>query len=126
MRQNKKGFTLIELLAAIAILGIITIIALPQINKLIGENTKTKYKKYGEAIITASKLYTDSYTKDMFGNNVVGCMNIDLETLIGKGLIEDIKIDNATCNTKNNVTRKARTFVEISKNKDNYKYKLSN
>lgn len=123
MKKNKKGFTLVELLATIAILGIISIIALPQINKIMQENSKRKFEKYGESIITASKLYTDSYTKDMFGNNVVGCKNIDLNTLMEKGLIEDIKIDNATCDTKNGA--KARTFVEISKNKDNYKYKLS-
>ena len=45
MKKNKKGFTLVELLATIAILGIISIVALPQINKLMQENSKRKFEK---------------------------------------------------------------------------------
>ena len=118
MKAKKKGFTLVELLAAITILGIIAIIALPQVGKIATENKKKKYEKYGESLITATKLYTDSYLKDMFGNNEVGCIDITLENLLSKGLGSDIKIDGETCENSD-------TFIRVSKNKDNYKYSYS-
>ena len=43
MGKNNKGFTLIELLAAIAILSILMVLALPQITNLIGNNRDKVY-----------------------------------------------------------------------------------
>ena len=70
--MNNKGFTLVELLVAITILGIIMVIALPQLSNIQNNNRTTKYKKYVETMLTSGKLYVDAYTEDLFGNNQSG------------------------------------------------------
>ena len=44
-KLNKKAFTLVELLVAIVILGIVLVIAIPQITSLQKDNEVKKYEK---------------------------------------------------------------------------------
>ncbi len=62
MRKNNKGFTLIELLAAIAILSILMVLALPQITNLIGNNRDKVYVSDALKMISQAeyKLRTNS------------------------------------------------------------------
>lgn len=115
-KKKRKGFTLVELLVAITILGIIMVIALPQINSLQNDNSKTKYEKYAEFIAASSRLYTDSNTKDMFGNSPSGCYDIKYSQLRDKNLIDDIKVDGATCASTDG------TFVRVYKSGNHYTY----
>ncbi|MBQ2909323.1 MAG: prepilin-type N-terminal cleavage/methylation domain-containing protein [Bacilli bacterium] len=116
--KNKKGFTLVELLVAISIMGIIMVIALPQISNIQQSNKKTKYKKYAESMLSSAKLYTDSYTEDMFGNNTSGCVDVLYADLKDKDLLKDIKVDGSTCSSED-------TFVRIRKANDHYFYDTS-
>ena len=118
MLKNKKGFTLIELLVAISIMAIILILALPQMSNLKNKNEKTKYKKYAETLITSAKLYVDSYSEDIFGNNPNGCVDIKYQQLKEKKLVKDIKVDDSTCAGDN-------TFVRVKKANDFYMYDVS-
>ena len=43
--MNKKGFTLVELLAVIALLALLTGIAVPNVISTINNNKKNRYKK---------------------------------------------------------------------------------
>lgn len=122
---NSKGFTLVELLVAITILGIVLVIALPQVSNLQTENAKTKYKKYAESVVSSAKLYTDSYSKDMFGNNSSGCYDIPYSALSAKSLVKDIKIDNSTCDTYAADKKTSLTFVRVYKSNENYLYDIS-
>ena len=124
-KLNSKGFTLVELLVAITILGIVLVIALPQVSNLRTENAKTKYKKYAESVVSSAKLYTDSYSKDMFGNNSSGCYDIPYSALSAKSLVKDIKIDNSTCDTYAADKKTSLTFVRVYKSNENYLYDIS-
>ena len=64
--MNNKGFTMVELLVAMAIMGLLVIMAFPTIRAVQTNNTNTKYQEYGNAAVSAAKLYTDSYADDMF------------------------------------------------------------
>ena len=58
-RKNRKGFTLVELLVAISIMGLILVMAIPSIRNLQNSNRETKYEKYGDSILSGTKLYID-------------------------------------------------------------------
>ena len=114
---------MVELLVAIAILGIIMVIALPQLSGLKNDNKNTKYEKYSDSIVTSAKLYTDSYAKDMFGNNTSGCYDIPYKKLEEKNLAKDIRIDDLTCDTYNGTT--PTTFVRVFKSQDVFLYDIA-
>ncbi len=118
---HSKGFTLIELLVAITILGMILIIAIPQVNNIRDKNKTTKYEKYSETMLTSGKLYTDSYTEDMFGNNKTGCYDIPYRELKKKNLLKDIKVDDIDCS--GGITEDS--FVRVTKLNDEYVYDVS-
>ena len=125
MKSNRKGFTLVELLVAISILGIIMMLAIPQMLWLRDNNKNSKYEKYAESVLTSGKLYTDSYGKDMFGHNSSGCYDIPYMSLEGKNLAKDINIDDLTCNTYAADGVTAATFVRVYKSQDIYLYDIA-
>ena len=110
--MNHKGFSLIELIVAIAILGIITLIAIPSV-KIIQNNNKTsKYNAYEKSIKVASKAYTDAFDEDLFGATNTGCATISYSDLKEKDLISDIQIKNNSCNND------SETFIYVMKSKN--------
>ena len=54
---NKKGFTLIEVIMVIAIIGLLSIILVPNVIDLIEENKIESCKEVRENIISATKIY---------------------------------------------------------------------
>ena len=121
MIKKKRGFTLIELLVAIVILAIIIVLSIPQISNLINSNNDAKFKAYEKTVITSGKLYVDSYTEDIFGNNESGCYDVGYFDMEEKNLIKDINVLNATCKGG----EQKKTFVRVLKSGDHYKYKVS-
>ena len=117
-KTKTKGFTLVELLVAISIMGIILVIALPQISNIQQNNKTTKYKKYAESMLSSGKLYTDAYTEDMFGNNQSGCVDITYNEMKEKDLLKEIKISGSTCNSN-------KTFIRVRKSNNHYLYETS-
>ena len=116
--MNKKGFTMVELLVAMAIMGLLIIMAFPTIRAIQSNNTSTKYKEYGKSVISAAKLYTDSYQDDLFDlNDNNGMTSIDLNELVKKDLLKDINISDSTCLNGSS--------VNIIKYKDDYTYCLN-
>ena len=116
--MNNKGFTMVELLVAMAIMGLLIIMAFPTIRAVQSNNTSTKYKEYGKSVISAAKLYTDSYEEDLFDlNDNNGMKSIYLDELVKKDLLKDISISDSTCLNGSS--------VNIIKYKDDYTYCLN-
>ena len=116
--MKNKGFTMVELLVAMAIMGLLIIMAFPTIRAIQSNNTSTKYKEYGKSALSASKLYVDSYEEDLFDlNDNNGMKSIYLDELVKKDLLKDISISDSTCLNGSS--------VNIIKYKDDYTYCLN-
>ena len=59
MKKN-KGFTMVELLAAITILGIIMMIAVPNVLSIIDKNKKRTYVEDAKKIQSLAETYMES------------------------------------------------------------------
>lgn len=121
--KNNKGFTLIELLTALVILGIITGMSFPILTAIKNRNEKKKYDTYEATLISAAKLYVDSY-KDDFKDDLKrqGYFEIKYQMLERKKLVKDINLTDVTCNTDG-----TSVFViadENNENKYTYRCKL--
>ena len=97
--KDRKGFTLTELLVVIVILGIITGISIPLIRNLSSTFEKKKYTNYRDSMLTAGKLYNDSYSEDLFGHNEYVCSYITYEQLVEGNLLKDIDVADVSCNS---------------------------
>ena len=53
--KNKKGFTLIELLAAVVILGILMLVAIPRVSKYIEDSRKNAFVDTAKAYVQAAR-----------------------------------------------------------------------
>ena len=119
IKKSENGFTLIELIVAISIMGVLLIVALPQVQKIQAANKDRKYQAYEKSMVASSKLYIDSYAKDLFGNNNSGCVRIKYSELKNKNLIKDFSSKDISCANDN------ETYIEVRKVLDEYKYKIN-
>ena len=62
-KKSNRGFTLVEVLAVITILGLISIIFIPNAMKILKDNNLKIYKIKEKELITAAKDYAE-YDKD--------------------------------------------------------------
>lgn len=70
--RNQKGFSLVELMVVVAIIGILSAIAIPQINKYMARARQTEAKTNLSAIYTSNKAFYAEY--NVYDNrfNVIG------------------------------------------------------
>ena len=112
-----KGFTMVELLTAMAIMGLLVIMAFPVIRAIQINNKNTKFEEYGRAAISASKLYTNSYGEDLFEPEIDNQFTtITFSDMAKKDLIKDINMEDATCINDSSVV--------VVKYKDDYTHCL--
>lgn len=84
----KKGFTLVEMLAVVVILGLVLVIAIPQIQNEVANKKEAVHNTTLRMIYDASELYVtaDNHTfKKETGNSYC----IHLQDLVDKELLED-------------------------------------
>ena len=90
--MNEKGFTLVELLAAIAILGIVSLIAFPIVNDTIKNQKNKLYDRQIATIEDAAKSLTSRNTLLLPENNSVSYLSINY--LVKKGTLDETKISD--------------------------------
>ena len=110
--MKNKGFTIVELIVAVAILGVLTIIAIPSVKTIQDNNKDSKYIAYHKAIKTASKAYVDAYDEDLFGSINSGCAKVPYSKLKEKELIEAIQVKDVDCGID------ADTYVYVFKQRN--------
>ena len=119
MKKKNKGFTMVELLAAIAILGLLMIMAFPTMRAVQSRNEKRKYEEYGHAMLSAAKLYTDSYADDLFPKGYKNDFAVISTTdLAKKDLLKNIGFTDVSCIDGDSV-------IVVAKYGDDYQYCLS-
>ena len=97
--MNKKGFTLVELIAIIALLAMITAIAVPNIKKEVTQNETQQNKVKNETIENAVKIYASKYYADRLAKKKVNCnIYFTFEQMEKDGLIS---IDDLECKGDN-------------------------
>lgn len=118
--MNKNGFTLIELIATIAIMGIISMMAYPSLNRIMTQNKNKKFEQYTESLRSGAKLYVESYKNDLWSIEEIGTRKINYSDLKEHQMIKDYNLDNIGCNG---------SFINVTKQKNgennyNYSYKV--
>lgn len=68
MMLDSKGFTLIELIAAIAIMALISMAAIPSLKNILSDNEKKKFDYYAVSLENAAKLYYRREKADILDN----------------------------------------------------------
>lgn len=94
--MNKKGFTLIELLAVIAIIGILSLVVVPNLMNVRKNINNRLAEEKKEHIISAAELYATN-NPDIFGGTDV--VYVSVQELIDAEYLEiDVKVDDSECN----------------------------
>lgn len=114
MFKDKKGFTLIELLATIVILGIIMVVAVPNVTGIIYKNRANTYVEDAKKLATLADYVIRGGTKDITKPNSDGqCIALSL-----------LYLDNAEFEDPPNGGEydKENSFVVVKKNGTKLEY----
>ena len=106
--MKKRGFTLLELIAAIAIIGVLAIIVLPNFVKLFNNSLDSSMKIAENNTLDAANLYIEDYCRNPISSgHLENCNNdkkeIDSDTVYfclaniqNKGYLQDVNYKEST------------------------------
>ncbi len=105
VKKDKKGFTLVEVLVAIAILGILSTIAIAGIQTVMSNSRNKYYKSLREMIISAAKeYYSDNKNELPIDIDDVGD-TLYVSTLVDQDYLDPVKDANGkACDDSSSVT----------------------
>lgn len=115
---NKKGFTLIETLMVIALIGIISLILVPNVIFLINKNKTESCENLKKNIISATKIYVNENKYDL-NFTCDNPIKIRISTLIEVGKLsgdikdptnEEVNLTNEEVEVKFNCNTKQFTY----------------
>ena len=96
--MKKNGFTLVELLGVIILLGVLSVIVVPEVRDSIKQSKKKAYDKQIDTVITAAKNWASDNIDMIWEDGYF----IDIETLKQTGFLENKKIINPVTNKEIN------------------------
>jgi type IV pilus assembly protein PilA len=88
--MNKKGFTLVELLATITIIGIVSLIVIPNVIKLIKGTEQDIFNVNEESLVDAAEAYY-SVNIDLLPDDLESIVIVTLDELIDGGYSKEMK-----------------------------------
>ena len=123
--MNNKGFSLPELLAVVAILGIISGIAVIAVTKHTADSKKQAYEAMETSIYNAAENYILENSDKLDELNESGTITIDVDDLISNNYLEDLDDPNSneTCNSGSSVT--VRKISNSNNSLDEYEYTVN-
>ena len=83
----QKGFTLVELLAILVVLGIITVIAVPNVIKTNQDSVNKDYAEFEKTVENAAEIYLETHIDEKPSSGE--SKDIKVDTLIKQGLLNE-------------------------------------
>lgn len=117
--MSNKGFTLIEILAVVTIIGVVSLITMPVVQKNITKSRQQAYNNQIDNIVKAAKDWSSENLTNLPENNNEK-LNISLEMLMSLGYLEDNLVDPLT-----DKYFSPDTVITIEKINNNYQYKVN-
>lgn len=111
---NKNGFTMIELLAVITLLGIVMVVAIPNVSRLIEKSKESKMESNKNTLLIATKSYLQA-NKDQYPKSIGEVKKIEANVLKSSGFLKEDITDG------NKKSCMADSYVNVQK-KSNGKY----
>ena len=115
-RKNQKGFTMVELLAAVAILGLLSAIAIVSVGKILDNAGKKHYETQLDNMIMATKSLSQE-NRNVLPKGIGETTTVTLETLQHKKYIGEVVDRN-----KNKCNAKESTVTIFKYSKTDYSY----
>ena len=114
----KKGFTLIELLAVIVILGVITLVTVPNIINTNKKSVDNEYKEFKQTIENAAETYVE--LRPEYKESISGSKEINVKDIVDAGLLNENMINPKT----GKEIGKADYIVTVTKSGNNLEYEF--
>lgn len=107
--MDKKGFTLVEILAVIALIGVVSLLIIPNIVKTFNDTTDKTMKVQEKEVSEAGLLYLEDFCKNPINGNRCPSSftrssdykysgTVSLSTLISNKYIEEVTLNEKECN----------------------------
>ena len=98
--MSKNGFTLVELLAVVVVLGLISLLTVPVVDRILRDNREKADDVNVDTILNAAYDYVQQNPSNIPDNTDGAVTTFTLTDLINSGLIKN-DIKNPKTNTKN-------------------------
>ena len=118
----KKGFTLIELLAVLVIIGVITLVTVPNIINTNKKSVDNDYKEFKQTVENATETYVELRPEVKEEIKIKGSIEITLKNVADAGLLNKNMTNPKT--GKEIGEKDVNYIVTVTKNGNNLEYKF--
>ena len=118
--MNKKGFTLIELLMVIVLIGIISLILVPNVITMVNKNNEKSCESFKNNVVSAAKMYVaeNKYTE---GFTCGAKIPISLQKLVNAGNLSE-PVKNPVTKSDVNLSNVVNVTFDCSTKKFTYEF----